>query len=90
MKTAIRTFVSSLACSLSWVAAAGATDSFRCGEALVQVGDTVESLLQKCGEPSQRFDDHLVYKRGEGEFTVIVYIAPDGTVGQIEQRNPDL
>ena len=90
MKTAIRSSIACLVSSLSWVAVAEAADSFRCGDDLVLVGDTVASVLQKCGEPTDRSADHLVYKRSEGQFTVVVYIAPDGTVGQIEERDPNL
>jgi hypothetical protein len=29
-------------------------DSFRCGRKVVRSGDTLEELLQRCGEPRQR------------------------------------
>ena len=90
MTNAIRLSAALLMCQVLWAPAALADDNFRCGDKLVMVGDTSASLLEKCGEPTSQESDHWIYVRGEGQYTVVVYIAPDGTVGQIEQKDPDL
>lgn len=37
---------------LSWNASA---DSFRCGRKIVKTGDTVNTLIKKCGKPQRKF-----------------------------------
>jgi len=90
MTNAVRLGAALLMSQVLWAPAVLADDNFRCGDQLVMVGDTAASLLEKCGEPSFRELDHWIYARGAGQYNVVVYIAPDGTVGQIEQKDPNL
>jgi Protein of unknown function (DUF2845) len=90
MTNAIRLGAALLMSQVLWAPAALADDNFRCGDQLVMVGDTAASLLERCGEPTAREPDHWIYARGADQYTVVVYISPDGTVGQIEQKDPDL
>jgi hypothetical protein len=42
-----------LACAALWPTLAAA-DSFRCGSKIISEGDTIEKVLQYCGEPTAR------------------------------------
>jgi hypothetical protein len=33
-------------------------DSFRCGNALVKVNDTINALMKKCGDPDRQYRTH--------------------------------
>ena len=58
-------------------------DSLRCGDKLVNVGDSEYELLDRCGEPSAREDNGWVYERGSGELTMIVKVS-EGVVRSIQ------
>lgn len=41
-------------------------DDLSCGSDLVQPGDSIESLLQKCGDPDEKQDTFWVYTDANG------------------------
>lgn len=47
---------------------ASATDSVRCGRSIVRVGDLLGEVLQKCGEPTYRSGNYIVYDMGPASF----------------------
>jgi len=61
-------------------------DSLRCGSKLVDVGDSVDDLLDKCGEPSAREGNRLdkiwVYDQGPQHLKMIVRVS-EGVVQEI-------
>jgi hypothetical protein len=66
--------------------------SFRCGDYLVSVGDTMSDVLDKCGPPTVKNPGEgeggatWIYNRGSGQFTVILrFVGP--TLSSIEQTN---
>lgn len=62
--------------ALPWVwqtaLAYDSADSIRCNGSLVNIGDTVEDLMQACGEPLQRNENQWVYEPGDGSFVQTV------------------
>lgn len=64
-------------------------DSLRCGSKLVDVGDSVEDLLDKCGEPTaregNRLDNIWVYDQGPQHLKMIVRIS-EGVVQSINSE----
>lgn len=48
-------------------------DSLRCGTHLVDVGDSEDELLDRCGEPSTREGNRWVYER-PGELKMIIRV----------------
>lgn len=51
--------------------AISADESFRCGASgnkkLVQLGDTDQSVREKCGEPQSSYSNRWVYNLGESD-----------------------
>ncbi len=45
-----------------------ATDSVRCGRSIVRVGDLLGEVLLKCGEPTYRSGNYIVYDMGPASF----------------------
>lgn len=64
---------------------ASGTDSFRCSGQIIEVGASMNKVLENCGPPTQDLGDRWIYNRGSDQFTIIVHVQPDNTVGQIEQ-----
>ena len=57
-------------------------DDLRCASELVQPGDSVESLLEKCGEPDSKVEENLwVYRKDGGTYQLSV---SQGTVSEIK------
>ena len=52
-------------------------DSLRCGTKLVDVGDSVDELLDTCGEPSAREGNRWTYDRGPGKLIMIVRVSEE-------------
>ena len=55
-------------------------DDMNCGSDLVQPGDSIESLLEKCGEPDGKIDDYWIYKK-DNNYQVSI---SQGTVSEIK------
>ena len=49
-------------------------DSFKCHRGIVSLGDTKDSVLKKCGEPSfkDKFGEKWVYDRGPSHFVYYI------------------
>ena len=65
------------------------TDSFRCGDDLVENGMSLKKVQEICGAPTQQFGDRWIYDRGPDKFAIIIHIEPDNTVGMIEEKGPE-
>jgi len=66
------------------------TDSFYCGQSLIEDGTSAEDVLRLCGEPTNRLaEDQWVYNRGPEQLITTVYFEADGTVGRIDQTQLD-
>jgi hypothetical protein len=63
-----------LFCSLIGTGVVTATDAIECGTELVNVGDSEYELLEKCGEPTQRRGNELIYDQGTGSLLKIVTV----------------
>jgi hypothetical protein len=59
------------------------SDSLKCGNKLVDVGDSEYELLDRCGEPSAREGNMWFYDRGPDEQTMIVRVS-EGVVRSIQ------
>ena len=77
---------------LTAVPASAQEGSFRCGDYLVSVGDTMSDVLAKCGPPTVENPGRReggatwIYDRGSGQFTVILrFVGP--TLSSIEQTD---
>lgn len=58
---------------------------FRCSGQIIDVGMSMNKVLENCGPPTQDLGDRWIYNRGPDQFTIIIHVQPDNTVGQIEQ-----
>jgi hypothetical protein len=63
-------------------------DSLRCGTKLVDVGDSVYELLEKCGEPSAREGNRWIYDRGPEKLKMIVRVG-EGVVRSIHTESSE-
>lgn len=73
-----------LAAMLAAPAAVQAREPMRCGNELVEQGDTKGQVLNACGEPDYVDGYRWYYDMGENEAPRIVVFTPDGTVTAIE------
>jgi hypothetical protein len=73
---------------VSTVALAETVESTRCGESVIETGDSVVMVLEKCGEPTRRGSgggfSTLYYDLGSGESIKIFHIE-DEKVDSIEE-----
>jgi hypothetical protein len=58
-------------------------DTLQCGTNLVNVGDEVYTLLEKCGEPTLKDGDNWIYNQGPDSLVMVVQIA-EGKVQSIQ------
>lgn len=58
--------------------------AMRCGNNLVDIGDSVYEVLEKCGEPVFTLQNMWIYDLGPGHFNRRITFDPDGTVLLIE------
>jgi len=65
------------------------TDSFRCGNGLVENGMPLAKVQEMCGAPTQQMGDRWIYDRGPDKFRIIIHVQPDNTVGMIEEQAPE-
>lgn len=65
------------------------TDSFRCGNGLVEDGMPLAKVQELCGAPTQQLADRWIYDRGPDKFVIIIHIEQDNTVGMIEEKAPE-
>ena len=63
-------------------------DSLRCGTKLVDVGDSVYELLDRCGEPSAREGNRWIYDRGPEKLKMIVRVG-EGVVQSIHTESSE-
>ena len=47
-------------------------DGMRCGNSLVEIGDTEYEVIRKCGQPSYKNANQWIYDRGPGRFIKIL------------------
>ena len=64
------------------------TDSFRCGNGIVEDGMPLAKVQEMCGAPTQQMGDRWIYDRGPDKFTIIIHVEADNTVGMIEEQAP--
>lgn len=62
------------------------TDSFRCGGQLVEMGMSLKKVQEYCGTPTEQTGDRWIYRRGPDQFTIVIHVQPDNTVGLIEEE----
>jgi hypothetical protein len=67
------------------IAAANADDSFRCGSHSVEIGDTRETVLEHCGQPTAEEGWTWTYDREPEKFNVLVHFGANGSVNNIEE-----
>jgi len=58
---------------------------FRCSGQIIDVGMSMNKVMENCGPPTQDLGDRWIYNRGSDQFTIIIHVQPDNTVGQIQQ-----
>lgn len=64
---------------------ASGTAGFRCSGQIIEVGTSMNKVMENCGPPTQDLGDRWIYNRGSDQFTIIIHVQPDNTVGQIDQ-----
>lgn len=64
---------------------ASGSDGFRCGGQIIEQGMSLNKVREYCGPPTQDAGDRWIYNRGPEQFTIIIHVQPDNTVGQIDQ-----
>lgn len=80
MKTTTFTWMTSL---LLAAVSASTQASIRCGTRLVEPGDSVYTVLQKCGEPTLVDGNYWFYDQGSGRFLrILIFFA--GRLERIE------
>jgi hypothetical protein len=89
MKTPIFAALLSLGLALGLPSIAVADADFYCGSTIIEEGMMLTRVQQLCGPPTEQTGDRWIYDRGPEEFTVIIHVSPDGTVGLIEQEQQD-
>lgn len=62
------------------------TDSFRCGTYLVETGMSLNKVQEYCGPPTRQTGDKWIYERGPDQFTIVIHVQPDNTVGSIDEK----
>ena len=67
---------------------AWSSEAFRCGGHIISDGDKKVKVLEHCGEPTERDDNHWVYDRGPEKLMVIVHFDQD-VVSLIEELPKD-
>lgn len=91
----MRSFVSGLSLAILFTctnsATAGetvdtTTDALKCGNHLVNIGDTEYQVIEHCGEPSYREGNRWTYNQGAGALLRILTFA-DGTLQSIVLGN---
>ena len=74
-KVAVAILTALLVAATLVVTSPGRADSLRCGTRLVEVGDSAETLYERCGPPTYRVTAHYAggetwyYNRGSEAFT---------------------
>ena len=63
-----------------------ASDSFTCGEKIVETGMSLSKVRELCGDPTAQSGDRWIYDRGPDELVIVLHIAPDDTVSYIEAQ----
>jgi len=85
MKSSILFFAGSLL--LITITTANAAETIRCGSALIEDGDSIEKVLEHCGEPTSKEGATWIYDRGSGQFVAVIHVGADGTVNRVEERD---
>jgi hypothetical protein len=65
---------------------ASQTAGFRCGGQIIDVGMSLNKVQEYCGPPTENTGDRWIYNRGPDQFTIIIHVQPDNTVGMIEEQ----
>ena len=74
-------------CFSGWVSA---QETFRCGQRLINEGDSKAEVEEHCGPPSSREGYLWIYDRGSEQFPVTIHFSANGTVNRIEETNQNL
>lgn len=63
---------------------AWSSEAFRCGGHIISDGDKKVKVLEHCGEPTRKDDNHWIYDRGLEKLMVVVHFDQD-VVSLIEE-----
>jgi len=74
---AITALVVGLSCSFN------SNAGIRCGNQLINEGDTISRLLEACGTPSQNNFSNVIYNNKDG-WRYQIHVGPDGIIDNIE------
>jgi hypothetical protein len=71
--------------AMMFVSGLASAGSFYCGTHIIDEGLSMDEVQSKCGQPDSSEGNTWRYKRGSGQFDVVVHFGADSTVNRIDE-----
>jgi hypothetical protein len=88
MKAAVLGLVLSMILLGSTVVLADPAESIRCGENVIEVGDSVVTVMEKCGTPTHKDGNVWFYDLGAGESIKVFHMENEQVDSMEEVQKP--